>query len=177
MGSFFEEILKGGMGDVLGSVLGGGSSSKGKKSGGGLDDIIKDLQKKMGGDTSSNSSTTTTSSSSSRSSKGGLSDVAEELRRQMGGSRSTKKNSSETTATQSEGSTMSDIVREMKKKAGFDVDEPEQTTASTSQEEEVNIPTGGGLGDIFGKLGIDLGNLGGLAESVLKTIGLAGKSI
>ena len=33
------------------------------------------------------------------------------------------------------------------------------------------------LGDIFGRMGIDLGNIGGLAESVLKTIGLAGKSI
>ena len=33
------------------------------------------------------------------------------------------------------------------------------------------------MGDIFGKMGIDLGNLGGLAESVLKTIGLAGKSV
>ena len=32
-------------------------------------------------------------------------------------------------------------------------------------------------GGMFGKMGIDLGNLGGLAESVLKTIGLAGKSV
>ena len=31
--------------------------------------------------------------------------------------------------------------------------------------------------EVFGKMGIDLGNLGGLAESVLKTIGLAGNAI
>ena len=35
----------------------------------------------------------------------------------------------------------------------------------------------GDIGDIFKKLGIDPSNLGGLAESVLKTIGLAGNAI
>ena len=69
---------------------------------------------------------------------------------------------------------MSDIVKEMKKKAGFDVEETKQTESEDVQEE---TRTGGGLGDIFGRMGIDFGNIGGLAESVLKTIGLAGKSI
>ena len=81
---------------------------------------------------------------------------------------------------------MSDIVREMKKKAGFDVDEPTQTTTRQTQttaskkkkaKKEQEAQDAGGLGSIFGKLGIDMGNLGGLAESVLKTIGLAGKAI
>jgi len=77
---------------------------------------------------------------------------------------------------------MSDIVREMKKKAGFDVDEPEQTQTTTTKKKnarkkEQEAQDAGGLGSIFGKLGIDMGNLGGLAESVLKTIGLAGKAI
>ena len=79
---------------------------------------------------------------------------------------------------------MSDIVREMKKKAGFDVDEPVETTTRTTSakkkkatNKEQQAQDDGGLGSIFGKMGIDLGNLGGLAESVLKTIGLAGKSI
>ena len=54
MGSFFEEIVKGGLGEVLGSVLGGGSS-KGS-SGGGLEDIIKSVQEQMGGGSSSSSS-------------------------------------------------------------------------------------------------------------------------
>ena len=78
---------------------------------------------------------------------------------------------------------MNDIVREMKKKAGFDVDEPAQTTTQTTsakkkaKKKEQQEQDAGGLGSIFGKLGIDMGNLGGLAESVLKTIGLAGKSV
>ena len=58
MGSFFEEIIKGG----LGSILGGGSSKSG--SSGGLGDIVKDLQKKMGADTSDASTTTTTTTTS-----------------------------------------------------------------------------------------------------------------
>ena len=37
MGSFLEEIIKGGLGNVLGSVLGGGSSGS---DGGGLEEII-----------------------------------------------------------------------------------------------------------------------------------------
>ena len=80
---------------------------------------------------------------------------------------------------------MSDVVREMKKKAGFDVEEeepqPQQRPTSTqrknSRKSSQKPQEDEGLGSIFGKMGIDLGNLGGLAESVLKTIGLAGKSI
>ena len=50
-----------------------------------------------------------------------------------------------------------------------------QIEAEKAAEEEAD--DNGGLGGVFGKMGIDLGNLGGLAESVLKTIGLAGKSV
>jgi len=63
------------------------------------------------------------------------------------------------------------------------VDEPAQTTTQTTsakkkaKKKEQQAQDAGGLGSIFGKLGIDMGNLGGLAESVLKTIGLAGKSV
>ena len=51
MGNFLEEIVKGGLGDVLGSVFGGGASSG---SGGGIEDIIKQMQEQMGGGAPSN---------------------------------------------------------------------------------------------------------------------------
>ena len=67
----------------------------------------------------------------------------------------------------------SDVAREVKRKAGIPVDD-EQTTASKKAAKKKKDEETGGM---FGKMGIDLGNLGGLAESVLKTIGLAGKSV
>ena len=75
----------------------------------------------------------------------------------------------------------SDVAKELKRKAGFPVDdEPETKTSKTKKTKkaaEEEADDNGGLGGVFGKMGIDLGNLGGLAESVLKTIGLAGKSV
>ena len=85
-------------------------------------------------------------------------------------------------------SSTSDIVKEMRKKSGLD---PEGTEKSSNDvfkdlEEDMDEPQTseeeglGGMGDIgeiFKKLGIDPSNLGGLAESVLKTIGLAGNAI
>ena len=72
MGSFLEEIIKGGLGNVFGSST--------SDSSGGLEDIMKELQKKMGG-----------SSSSSSSSGSGLEDIMKELQKKMGGPRSRRR--------------------------------------------------------------------------------------
>lgn len=168
MGSFFEEILKGGMGDILGSVLGGSSSKKkGSKSGGGLGDIVKDLRKQMEGDSDASDVTVSTtgskssgSKSSSSKSSGSLSDIAKEIRRQAGMSEREVNAPSKNT-------TNIDLdVEEETSKSG-----KKKTTGKTAQKE-----SSGGLGSIFGN-GIDLGNLGSIAESVIKTIGLGGRSI
>ena len=82
--------------------------------------------------------------------------MAEELRRKMGGQ-------APTTNTRKK----------------FDVDdiEVEETPKKSTKKSGKKAADDGGLGSIFGNMGIDMGNLGGLAESILKTIGLAGKSI
>jgi hypothetical protein len=67
------------------------------------------------------------------------------------------------------------VAKELRKKMG--IDEKETPTETTQKKTKQTKKSEGGMGDIFGKMGIDLGNLGGLAESVLKTIGLAGKSV
>ena len=85
-------------------------------------------------------------------------------------------------------SSTSDIVKEMRKKSGLDPEGTEKSSndvfkdleedmdePQTSEEEELGGM--GDIGEIFKKLGIDPSNLGGLAESVLKTIGLAGNAI
>ena len=167
MGSFFEEILKGGMGDVLGSVLGGSSSKKSKKSGGGFGDIIKDLRKQMEGDSeepdievSTTGSKSSTSKSSGGKSSGSLSDIAKEIRRQAGMSER------DVNAPSKNNTNINLDVEEQKPKSG-----KKQTTGKTAQEE-----TSSGPGSIFGG-GIDLGNLGSIAKSVIKTIVLGGRSI
>ncbi len=171
MGSFLEEIIKGGLGNVFGS-------SKSDSSGG-LEDIMKELQKKMGGASSGSSSKGNSVEDIVRdmqqkmgggtSDGGGLSDVAREIRRKMGMDTSPSNTESST----SSGSTASDVAKELRKRMGIE----EKETSTTQKKTKKAEPASGGMGDIFGKMGIDLGNLGGLAESVLKTIGLAGKSV
>lgn len=164
MGSFFEEILKGGMGDVLGSVLGGSSSKKkssSKKSGGGITDILKDMKKQMEGDADvSDVGVTTGKNTSGSKSSGSVSDIAKEIRRQAG---------------------MSDkqVNAPGKTTANMDLEVEETTSKSAKKGSAVKAAkkeNSGGLGSIFGN-GIDLGNLGSIAESVIKTIGLGGKSV
>ena len=198
MATFFDEISNGNLGEILGSILGEGYGSSGgglediiesmrKKmggetapmdeepisSGGGLEDIMKEIKKKMGGET--------TPMDEEPVSSGGLEDIMKEIRRRMGGGNDmvpTDDNPLDEN---------DDIFKEIRKKNGFD---PEETTKSSSDvfedlEEDMDEPISeeegiGGMGDIndvFKKLGIDPSNLGGLAESVLKTIGLAGNAI
>ena len=70
------------------------------------------------------------------------------------------------------------LIARLIEKMGIDEKEtPTETTQKKTKQTKQTKKSDGGMGDIFGKMGIDLGNLGGLAESVLKTIGLAGKSV
>ena len=170
MATFFDEISNGNLGEILGSILGEGYGS----SGGGLEDIIESMRKKMGGETAPMDEEPVSSG-------GGLEDIMKEIRRRMGGGNDmvpTDDNPLDEN---------DDIFKEIRKKNGFD---PEETTKSSSDvfedlEEDMDEPISeeegiGGMGDIndvFKKLGIDPSNLGGLAESVLKTIGLAGNAI
>ena len=184
MGSFFEEIIKGG----LGSVFGGGSSSSND---GGMGDIVKEIKKKMGGDTSS----TTNYGNSSRNSSD-MDDVAEEIRRQAGKSgkpsstrntssrtdSSTRDTSSRTSSSNRESGGLNDILNDMKRRAGFDVEEEapvENTTRttrrSTKKEVEQRQKEADGPGSILG--GINLGNIGDIVGGILKSILLGGRSL
>ena len=203
MGNFLEEITNGNLGDILGSILGGGGESSG---GGGLEDIIESMRKKMGGEVSPADAEEPVSSGGGglsdivkeiRKKMGGGDDVAttndsnddwidndksddivKELRKKRG--------------LDPDGpSSTSDVVKEMRKKSGLDTNEQKKSSsdvfkeldekidepAEEQQADEGGIGGLGDIGDIFKKLGIDPSNLGGLAESVLKTIGLAGNAI
>ncbi|MBO4821873.1 MAG: hypothetical protein J5548_10490 [Prevotella sp.] len=189
MGSFFEEIIKGG----LGSVFGGGSSSSSDDSGG-FGDIVKEIQKKMGGDTSS----TTNYGNSSRNSSD-FDDVAEEIRRQAGKAgkssssststretssktnSSTRETSSRTSSSNKESGGINDILNEMKRRAGFNVEEEEDipventTRRSTKKEVEQRQKEAEDQGSILG--GINLGNIGDIVGGILKSILLGGRSL
>lgn len=64
-------------------------------------------------------------------------------------------------------------------------EEPVEDTRTTRRsprqeieiEEEPQQQDSGGLGSIFGNMGIDLGNIGDIAGAILKSILLGGKSI
>ena len=73
MGSFLEEIIKGGLGNVFGNA--GGSTS-----GGGLEDILKDM---TGGQSTTTTSTTTTRRSTQ---DNDLNDILRDIRQNAGAS-------------------------------------------------------------------------------------------
>ena len=182
MGSFLEEIIKGGLGNVFGQQTQGGDD------GDILGDILKGATKKTGG------STTTTQ----RTQVPEESDIARNIRKNAGASGPAPSHTPQNVEvdlepeSQQEGG-MSDIVKELRRKMGLDVEEePAQKTktskkAQKQQEEEqqgspIGIDLGnlGGLGAILAILlgqGLNLGNLGDIAKSILKTIGLAGNSV
>ena len=204
MGSFLEEIANGNLGDILGSILGGGDSSSGggledviesmrKKmggeaspvdneepasSGGGLEDIMKEIKKRMGvGGDDDVVATDNDSSSGNWDEDDVNSDIVKELRKKRG------------LDPDGPSSSTSDIAKEMRKKSGLDPEGKPKSSKDVFEdlEDDQDEPVDesqdaedsgfGGIGDIFKKLGIDPSNLGGLAESVLKTIGLAGNAI
>ena len=145
MGSFLEEIIKGGLGNVFGNA--GGSTS-----GGGLEDILKDM---TGGQ-----STTTTSSTTRRSTQDNdLNDILRDIRQNAGASgsapqRTTTQQVDDTT----QGGGLDDVVKDLRRKMGMDVEEEpvretsRKNTRTQPVEEEEAAPQGG----------IDLGSLGGL---------------
>ena len=149
MGNFIEEITNGNLGDILGSILGGGGESSG---GGGLEDIIESMRKKMGGEASPADAEEPVSSIG-----GGLSDIVKEIRKKMGGG--------------------DDVATTNDSNDDWIDNDKSVEPAEEPQADEGGIGGLGDIGDIFKKLGIDPSNLGGVAESVLKTIGLAGNAI
>ena len=115
--------------------------------------------------------------------------MAKEIRRQAGksvtNSSSTKQSTTSSTSasTKKDSGGLGDLINDMKRRAGFEVEEEpieepkttstRKTTKKSSAEKEQDA---GGLGSIFGK-GIDLGNLGDVAGSIIKSIVLGGRSI
>lgn len=178
MGSFLEEIIKGGLGNVFGNASGGNS-------GGGMEDILKDI--------TGNRSTTTTASKRGSATEVDMSDIAKSIRKNAGASGPAPQRSTvDVDETQTKGG-LDDVVKDLRRKMGMDVEEePVKKTSTknkrnTQVEEEETAQNGGidlgslgGLGGILSILlgqGLNLGNLGEIAKGILKTIGLAGGSM
>ena len=110
MGSFLEEIIKGGLGNVFGNA--GGSTS-----GGGLEDILKDM---TGGQ-----STTTTSSTTRRSTQDNdLNDILRDIRQNAGASGSApQRTTTQQVDNTTQGGGLDDVVKDLRRKMGMDVEE------------------------------------------------------
>ena len=181
MGSFLEEIIKGGLGNVFGNA--GGSTS-----GGGLEDILKDMS---GGQSTTTTSTTTTRRSTQ---DNDLNDILRDIRQNAGASGSApQRTTTQQVDDTAQGGGLDDVVKDLRRKMGMDVEEEpvretsRKNTRTQPVEEEEAAPQGGidlgslgGLGGILSILlgkGLNLGNIGEIAKGVLKTIGLAGGSM